>query len=224
MIDLSKKYYAVHVQTSNSLNGIHYIPFTDEDIEQMERDFHAENSRYYHYEGEYLREYMKRYLKEKFSFDCCEDANCVVYIDGSFSPVNMEAIIKSPIEPLQAEVFISIGEDECIQFTIPEVEEEIKNEKGEHTYEGSIIYPKADSYDPCIQIHRRSCDLPHLSNTIHISKLSVHGIDLWGRIESVETDDNTTTYHCSTSIFPFKVQVIYHTLYWYDDETPIYKE
>jgi hypothetical protein len=44
MIDFNKTYYAVHVQASNALNGIHYIPFTDEDIARMRQEYKTESS------------------------------------------------------------------------------------------------------------------------------------------------------------------------------------
>ena len=97
MIDLNKKYYAVHVQASNFLNGIHYIPFTDEDIERMQKEYETESPGYWFYMGDYLRKYMATYLKQKFGYDSHADVDFSVLIGGDFEPVGMDAIIQNQI-------------------------------------------------------------------------------------------------------------------------------
>ena len=97
MIDLSKKYYAVHVQASNFLNGIHYIPFTDEAIELMQNDYvwmHTHG--YWFYNGDYLRDYMETYLKQKFGYNIHADADFSALISGNFKPVDMKTVINNP--------------------------------------------------------------------------------------------------------------------------------
>ena len=225
MIDLSQKYYAVHVQASNFLNGIHYIPFPDEVIELMRREYAPVKSEVnWYYDGEYLESLVRLYLMEKFSYDAHEDERFWVMMHGDMEPIDMEAIINEPAEPRHVEVIVSIGDDECIQFNIPEAEEELNQKKGE--YDGSSITgsDEGDHYNPCIQIWRYSRDLPHLTNTISIHTLAIRWLDISGHIESIEQDDNMTTYHCRNSLFQFKVEVIAHIIFWYDDETPIYKE
>ena len=97
MVDLSKKYYAVHVQVSNFLNGIHYIPFIDEDIEQMQKEYEKCSADYWFYNGDYLRKFMATYLKQKFGYNSHADAYFSVLIVGDFEPVGMDAIIQNPI-------------------------------------------------------------------------------------------------------------------------------
>lgn len=222
MIDLSKNYYAVHVQASNSLNGIHYIPLTDEDIELMRQEcVSIEPPMLWHYQGEYLQNYLERYFRNKFSYDILTDAQFDAFTDGSFQPVDMEAIINEPDEPRKVEVNINIGEDTCVLFDIPEAEEEIQCDD-EH--DRSIIRSSGDApYNPCIEIYHHSREFTHLNDMIHISNLSVWGITVSGVIEAIERNDNVTVYRCKNSLFPFKVEVIVHILFWYDEETPIYK-
>lgn len=206
------KYYAVHVDAGNSiLQGIHYVPFSDADIERMKRDTSC------------LQDYMSRYLKEKFDYDIQSDVVGRVYM-FDFDPMDMEAIIHTPDNPRRVDVYISIGEDECVNFNIADAEEEIQQEEGE--YDGSVI-TLANEQEPCnpyIQIHRFSKDLPHLTNTLNITNLSMRGWEVRGHIESIEQDDNVTVYHCKNSLFTFDVVVTAHILFWYDENTPIYKE
>ena len=109
-------------------------------------------------------------------------------------------------------------------FNIADAEEEIQQEEGE--YDGSVITlaNEQEPYNPYIQIHRFSKDLPHLTNTLNITNLSMRGWDVRGHIESIEQDDNVTIYHCRNSLFMFKVEIHAHILFWYDENTPIYKE
>ena len=210
-MDSRSKYYAVHVDAGNNLQGIHYIPFSDADIERMKHD----NSG--------LQNYMSRYLKVKFDYDIQSDAVGQVYM-FDFDPMDMEAIVHTPENPRRVDVYIGIGEDECVNFNIADAEEEIQQEEGE--YDGSVITlaNEQEPYNPYIQIHRFSKDLPHLTNTLNITNLSMRGWDVRGHIESVEQDDNVTIYHCRNSLFTFKVEVHAHILLWYDENTPIYKE
>ena len=86
MVDLSKKYYAVHVDAGNNLQGIHYIPFSDADIERMKREFDETNEPgEWMYSGACLRAFMSRYLKEKFDYDM------LVF----FSPTGVRALLKN---------------------------------------------------------------------------------------------------------------------------------
>lgn len=225
MVDLSKKYYAVHIQASNFLNGIHYIPFPDELIELMRREYALTKlEANWYYEGEYLESFVRLYLMEKFSYDVREDERFFVMMHGDMEPVDMAAIINEPTEPRHVEIIVTVGEDECIQFNIPEAEEELNKKEGEYDGSSIICSDESDPYNPCIQIWRYNRDLPHLTNTISIHTLSIKWLDMSGRIESIDQDDNMTTYHCRNSLFQFKVEVIAHILFWYDDETPIYKE
>lgn len=206
------KYYAVHVDAGNNiLQGIHYIPFSDTDIERMKQD------------NSCLQDYMSRYLKEKFDYDIQSDVVGRVYM-FDFDPMDMEAIIHTPDNPRRVDVYISIGEDECVNFNIADAEEEIRQEEGE--YDGSVITlaNEQEPYNPYIQIHRFSKDLPHLTNTLNITNLSMRGWEVRGSIESIEQDDNVTIYHCKNSLFTFDVVVTAHILFWYDENTPIYKE
>lgn len=205
------KYYAVHVDSSNYLQGIHYIPFSDANIKQMKQD------------NSCLQDYMSRYLKEKFNYDIQSDVVGRVYM-FDFDPMDMEAIIHTPDNPRRVDVYISIGEDECVNFNIADAEEEIQQEEGE--YDGSVITlaNEQEPYNPYIQIHRLSKALPHLTNTLNITNLSMRGWDVRGSIESIEQNDNVTIYHCHNSLFMFKVEVHAHILFWYDENTPIYKE
>ena len=222
MVDLSKTYYAVHVQASNALNGIHYIPFADEDIEQMRKEcVDIEPHVLWHYQGKYLHTYLKRYFRAKFSYDIFADEQFDAFTDGAFQPVDMEAIINEPVEPRKIEVNIHMGEDMCMCFNIPEAEEEIQCDE---ELDRSVIRSSGDApYNPCIEIYRHSREFPHLNNTIHISNMSVWGIVVSGDIESIERNDNVTVYHCKNSLFTFVVVVTAHLLFWYDTETPIYK-
>lgn len=206
------KYYAVHVDAGNSiLQGIHYVPFSDTDIEQIKQD------------NSCLQDYMRRYLKEKFDYDIQSDVVGRVYM-FDFDPMDMEAIIHTPDNPRRVDVYISIGEDECVNFNIADAEEEIQQEEGE--YDGSVITlaNEQEPYNPYIQIHRFSKDIPHLTNTLNITNLSMRGWEVRGHIESIEQDDNVTVYHCKNSLFTFDVVVTAHILFWYDENTPIYKE
>ena len=206
------KYYAVHVDAGNSiLQGIHYVPFSDANIEQMKQD------------NSCLQDYMRRYLKEKFDYDIQSDVVGRVYM-FDFDPMDMEAIIHTPDNPRRVDVSISIGEDECVNFNIADAEEEIRQEEGE--YDGSVITlaNEQEPYNPYIQIHRFSKDLSHLTNTLNITNLSMRGWEVRGSIESIEQDDNVTVYHCKNSLFAFDVVVTAHILFWYDENTPIYKE
>lgn len=166
---------------------------------------------------------MSRYLKEKFDYDIQSDVVGRVYM-FDFDPVDMEAIIHTPENPRRVDVYISIGKDECVNFNIADAEEEIRQEEGE--YDGSVITlaNEQEPYNPYIQIHRFSKDLPHLTNTLNITNLSMRGWEVRGSIESIEQDDNVTVYHCKNSLFTFDVVVIAHILFWYDENTPIYKE
>ena len=103
-------------------------------------------------------------------------------------------------------------------------EEEIRQEEGE--YDGSVITlaNEQEAYNPYIQIHRFSKDIPHLTNTLNITNLSMRGWEVRGSIESIKQDDNVTIYHCKNSFFTFDVVVTAHILFWYDENTPIYKE
>ena len=96
MVDLSKKYYAVHVQVSNFLNGIHYIPFADEDIKQMRQEYERDSSGYWFYNGDCLRIHMVQYLKRKFGYDIRTDADFSLLMHGDFEPVDMAFIINHP--------------------------------------------------------------------------------------------------------------------------------
>ncbi|MBO4519501.1 MAG: hypothetical protein J5704_05635 [Paludibacteraceae bacterium] len=223
MVDLSKKYYAVHVQASNFLNGIHYIPFIDEDIEQMQKEcVNLAPHELWHYQGECLLDYMEHYFRDKFSYDVLSDAQFDAFADGAFQPVDMPAIINTPAEPRRVEVNINVGEDMCVLFNISEAEEDIKCDDEQ---DRSIITCAGDApYNPCIEVYRHAREFPHLNNMIHISNLSVWGIVVEAVIESIERNDNVTVYHCKNSLFPFVVVVTAHQLFWYDDETPIYKE
>ena len=206
------KYYAVHVDAGNSiLQGIHYVPFFDADIERRTQD------------NSCLQDYMRRYLKEKFDYDIQSDVVGRVYM-FDFDPMDMEAIIHTSDNPRRVDVYISIGEDECVNFNIADAEEEIQQEEGE--YDGSVITLANEQkpYNPYIQIHRFSKDLPHLTNTLNITNLSLRGWEVRGHIESIEQDDNVTIYHCKNSLFTFDVVVTAHILFWYDENTPIYKE
>ena len=206
------KYYAVYVDADNNiLQGIHYIPFSDADIERMKHD------------NSCLQDYMSRYLKEKFNYDIQADAVGRVYM-FDFDPMDMEAIIHTSDNPRRVDVYISIGKDECVNFNIADAEEEIRQEEGE--YDGSVITlaNEQEPYNPYIQIHRFSKDLPHLTNTLNITNLSMRGWEVRGHIESIEQDDNVTVYHCQNSLFTFDVVVTAHFLFWYDENTPIYKE
>ena len=222
MVDLSKKYYAVHVQASNFLNGIHYIPFTDEDIVQMQKEcVNIEPNVLWHYQGEYLWDHLERYFRDKFSYDILPDTQFDAFTDGAFQPVDMPSIINAPAEPRQVEVNINMGEDMCVLFNIPEAEEEVICDD---EMDRSVIRCSGDApYNPCIEIYRHSREFPSLNNRIHISNLSVWGIVVSGDIESIEPNDNVTVYHCKNSLFTFDVVVTSHELFWYDDETPIYK-
>ena len=225
MIDLSKKYYAVHVQASNFLNGIHYIPFQDEVIELMRREYAPVKSEVnWYYDGECLESLVRLYLMEKFSYDVREDERYMVMMHGDMEPVDMQAIINEPAEPRKVEVMVSVGKDECIQFNIPEAYEELNHKEGE--YEGSIIScsKEAEANNFRIQIWRYSRELPHLTNTLRLYNLSVAWWEIAGHIDSIEQAVNVTTYNCHNSQFSFSVQVITHMLFWYDDDTPIYKE
>lgn len=206
------KYYAVHVDAGNNiLQGIHYIPFSDADIERMKHD------------NSCLQDYMSRYLKEKFNYDIQADAVGRVYM-FDFDPMDIEAIVHTPDNPRRVDVYISIGEDECVNFNIADAEEEIRQEEGE--YDGSVITlaNEQEAYNPYIQIHRFSKDIPHLTNTLNITNLSMRGWEVRGSIESIKQDDNVTIYHCKNSFFTFDVVVTAHILFWYDENTPIYKE
>ena len=223
MVDLSKKYYAVHVQASNFLNGIHYIPFTDEEIECMKKEcVNVEPQVLWHYHGEYLLDYLKRYFKDKFSYDVFSDTQFDAFTDGELRPVDMGAIVNKPIEPRKVEVNINIGEDMCVLFNIPEAEEEIQCDEEQ---DKSIITCSGDApYNPCIEIYRRSHEFSDLNDIIYITNLSVWGIVVSGHIENIEHNDNVSVYHCKNSLFTFDVVVIAHILFWYDGNTPIYKE
>jgi hypothetical protein len=224
MVDLSKKYYAVHVDAGNNLQGIHYIPFSDADIERMKREFDETNEPgEWMYSGACLHAFMSRYLKEKFDYDIQADVVGRVYM-FDFDPMDMEAIVHTPENPRRVDVYIGIGEDECVSFNIADAEEEIRQEEGE--YDGSVITlaNEQEPYNPYIQIHRLSKALPHLTNTLNITNLSMRGWDVRGHIESVEQDYNVTIYHCRNSLFTFQVEVHAHILLWYDENTPIYKE
>ena len=205
------KYYAVHVDSSNYLQGIHYIPFSDANIEQMKQD------------NSCLQDYMSRYLKEKFDYDIQSDVVGRVYM-FDFDPMDMEAIIHTPDNPRRVDVYISIGEDECVNFNIADAEEEIQQEEGEYDESVITLANEQEPYNPYIQIHRFSKDLPHLTNTLNITNLSMRGWEVRGSIESIEQDDNVTIYHCKNSFFTFDVVVTAHILFWYDENTPIYKE
>ena len=223
MVDLSKKYYAVHVQASNFLNGIHYIPFPDEVIERMRREYAPVKSELnWYYDGEYLTNLMRQYLMEKFSYDAHEDDRFWVMMHGDMEPVDMEAIINEPSEPRHIEVNVHLGEDTCVCFNIPEAEEEVRCDD---EMDRSVIRCSGDApYNPCIEIYRHSREFPHLNDMIYISNLSIWGIVVEAVIESIERNDNVTVYHCRNSLFPFVVVVTAHQFFWYDDETPIYKE
>ena len=132
MVDLSKKYYAVHVDAGNNLQGIHYIPFSDADIERMKREFDETNEPgEWMYSGACLRAFMSRYLKEKFDYDIQADVVGRVYM-FDFDPMDMEAIVHTPENPRRVDVYIGIGEDECVSFNIADAEEEIRQEEGEY--------------------------------------------------------------------------------------------
>ena len=97
MIDLSKRYYAVHVDArDNYLQGIHYIPFSDEDIERMKQDYEREKGQYWFYFGTFLRNFMKKYCRSKFAYEIDRDGSFSALVDGSFEPIDMQAIIDSP--------------------------------------------------------------------------------------------------------------------------------
>lgn len=89
------KYYAVHVDADNNLQGIHYIPFSDADIEQMKQEYEREKGPYWFYYGDYLQDFMRKYCRAKFAYDIDRDESFSALIDGSFEPIDMHAIIDS---------------------------------------------------------------------------------------------------------------------------------
>lgn len=215
------QFYAVHVDSESRLRGVHYVPFSDEEIAKLKQEYNEDMALYGTTDFVFLHEYMAQYLLDKFPYDWQKDNDFSVWID-SFEPVNMDAIFNTPILPREVDVDITIGEDECLQFSLSEAKEVINKEKDK--YDGSIITPHEElPNSPRIQIHRFCRDFPQLTNTLHIDRLGLLNMDLSGHIESIEHDDNVTIYHCRNSLFMFQVVVTWHMIYWHDGKTPIYK-
>ena len=83
------KYYAVHVDAENKLRGVHYVPFTDEEIAKLKQEYDEDMTEYGATDFEYLNDYMAQYLLDNFPCDWNSDFEFMTWMD-SFEPVNMD--------------------------------------------------------------------------------------------------------------------------------------
>lgn len=217
------KYYAVHVDAESRLRGIHYVPFSDEQIAKLKQDYEDDMDKYGASDFVLLGDIMAQYLLDKFPYDWHPDTEFSAWMNG-FEPVDMNSILRTPQQPREVDVEIHVGDDDSFHLSIGNAQEKIEHEENKLDY--SWIESRNDE-ETCsirIQIHRHNSDYPHLNKCLYIDCVGFPMWDVKGRIESIEQDDNITTYHCRNSLFPFTVIVTWHMLYFYNNYTPIYKE